>query len=132
MTDIQPHQQKVLDYLGTDVSTTGITSMDFQDALRWLYSEGWYFDTDPEAWDETDNLITYLIKDIQTNGDFSDYMDAFGVKGTYLYFASFTMNDPILMRWGITNPGYDMWPNDYIKFALGIGYHAINKRNILR
>jgi len=137
MTDIQPHQQKVLDYLGTDIDFTkngGIKGgINFQDALRWLYSEGWYFQTEPEAWDEPDNSITNLIKDIQTNGDFSDYMDAFGVNDTYLYFASFTMNDPVLMRNGIgpSNPECYAWPNDVIKDLLGIGgYDAINKRKI--
>jgi len=103
--------------------------MTFQDALKWLYSEGWYFQTEPEAWKSN----SALFQDINTNGIFGHSMDDIHpAEVNYLYFKSLHMKTGVLMRQshGIPNDESNAWPNDVIKHLINVRYDAINKRKI--
>jgi len=123
MSSLTPEQEKFNGHFQK------LLIMTFQDALKWLYSEGWYFQTEPEAWKSN----SALFQDINTNGIFGHSMDDIHpAEVNYLYFKSLNMKTGVLMRHG--RPEYfesNAWPNDVIKDLLGIGgYAAINKRNI--
>jgi hypothetical protein len=123
MSDWTPQQEKFL-----QKKWNGLLDMDFQDALKWLYSEGWYFQTEYEAWRSN----SALFQDITTNGRFGSYMDILEPREfNYIDFKSLNMKEPVLMRYGTPNEESDDWPNDVIKNLIGIGgYDAINKRKI--
>jgi murein L,D-transpeptidase YcbB/YkuD len=122
MSNLTPQQEKF------QFEYPKLLGMTFQDALKWLYSEGWYFQTEPEAWKSN----SALFQDITTNGMFGSYMKYLHPKEVnYLVFKSVHMKTPVLMRHGAPNFESNAWPNDVIKDLLGIGrYDAINKRKI--
>lgn len=118
---------------------TALYGMSFQDALRWLYSEGWYFQTDEAAWDPNDNHSylerDHLMKDIKTNGQFGvnmDIMEPVPGPSEYLQFKSVSMVNSVYMRHGRPNFESGSWPNDVIMEELGLfsSFDAINKRSI--
>ena len=124
MSDWTPQQEKFNKYKAK------LLDMDFQDALKWLYSEGWYFQPEYDAWKSN----SALFQDIITNGKFGSYMDKLNPQEiAYLQFKSVNMKTAVVMRHGTPNRESDAWPNDVIKDLLGISvYDAINKKNILR
>jgi len=126
------YQQRFEDY------KTTLYGMSFQDALRWLYSEGWYFQSDEAAWDPNDNYSyldrDQLMKDIKTNGQFGvnmDVMEPESETSEYLRFKSVSMFNTVYMRHGANFESTD-WPNDSIMEELGLfsSFDAINKRSI--
>ena len=108
-----------------------------QEALRWLYSQGWYFGVDN---DETE--LNSLIKHIKNNGSYLDIVDFVeipdydGDSGGYLHLKTYDYPNALLLRhappqFHHLNPEGHWWPNDIIEDLLGIGgYDAINKRRI--
>ena len=111
----------------------------FQQALRWLYSQGWYFGVELD--NETE--LNSLIKDIKNNESYIDVVDFVEIpedydrdSGGYLLLKIYDFPNHILLRHSPPqghhlNPETYMWPNDVIKDLLGIGgYDAINKRKI--
>ena len=131
------YQQRLEDH------NTALYGMSFQDALRWLYSEGWYFFGDEAAWDPNDNYSylnrDYLMKDIKTNGQFGMNMKIMEpVSGSigYLRFESVSMVGSVYMRHEATPESADSestdWPNNVIMEELGLfsSFDAINERSI--
>lgn len=123
MSNWTPEQEKFL-----QKKWNGLLDMDFEDALKWLYSEGWYFQTEYEAWRSNSGLF----QDIITNGRFGSHMSEMDAEEVnYLVFKSISMKDAVYMRHGTPNYESDSWPNDVIKDLIGIsGYDSINKRRI--
>lgn len=123
MSNLTPQQEKFTKYKAK------LLDMTFQDALKWLYSEGWYFQTEYDAWRGGNSP---LLQDIIKNGRFGSDMDNLHPEEVnYLVFKSVGMKTAVYMRHGTPNFESDAWPNDVIKDLLGISrYDAINKRKI--
>jgi hypothetical protein len=127
------HQLKAIAMYETWIQNN--TGLD--EAVRWLFDNNWYFQTEPGAYPNTKvgRMPMSLTVNIFQNLPVST-LDRFDILDTYISFRTSSMRQArqpaVLLKHG-GGPEANDWPNDVIKREIKWGrphYQAINKKVI--
>lgn len=108
-----------------------------EEAVRWLFDNDWYFQTEPDAYPNTKvgHIPMSLTVNIFQNEKVST-LDQFDIVDTYISFRTSSMRQSrhpaVLLKHG-GGPEANDWPNDKIKREIKWSmpyYQAINKKVI--
>ena len=111
----------------------------FQEVIKWLFSEGWFFNEPDLSLAEPNMKL--LLQDIKNNKSYSNTVEVLELlpnTGNYMKFKTYNMSEPTQLLWG-EHPygayqgqaGTEVWPNDVISSLIHLHYYqAINKKVI--